>query len=51
MYHAPSFAVNSIYEFCLLCFFSVDFVGSGVLREVLAGKIIREVISPEPSGY
>ncbi len=31
-------AVNSIFELCLLCFFSVDFVGLGMLRDVLPAK-------------
>ncbi len=35
---APSFGVNSIFELCLRCFFSVDFVASGMLRDVLPAK-------------
>ncbi len=31
-------AVNSIFELCLRCVFSVDCVGSGMLRDVLSAK-------------
>ncbi len=37
-FRAPSFTVNSIFELYLRCFFSVDFVGSGMLRDVLPAK-------------
>ncbi len=38
VYREPSFAVNSISELCLRCYFSFDFVGSGMLRDVPPSK-------------
>ncbi len=35
---APRFVIDSIFELCLRCFFSVDFVGSDTLRDVLPAK-------------
>ncbi len=32
------FAIDPTFEFCLRCFFSVDFVGSGMLHDVLQAK-------------
>ncbi len=35
---ASRFIIDSIFELCLRCFFSVDFVGPGMLRDVLLAK-------------
>ncbi len=48
VYRAPSFAVNSIFELCLRCFFSVEFVGSGMLRDVLPAKSSARSPTPSP---
>ncbi len=41
-------AVNSIFELCLQCFFSVDFVGSCMLRDVLPAKSYASLSTPSP---
>ncbi len=48
VYRAPSFTVNSIFELCLRCFFSVDFVSSGMLRDVLPAKSYARSSTPSP---
>ncbi len=37
---APPFVIDSIFERCLRCLFSVDFVGLGMLRDVLLVKVL-----------
>ncbi len=46
------FVIDSSIELCHLCFFSVDFVGSGMLRDVLPTKsFARSLIrSLQPTG-
>ncbi len=46
MLHAPLFVIDSIFELCLQFLFSVDVVGSGLLRKIISG-----VITPEPPIY
>ncbi len=45
---APSFAVNSIFELCLRCFFSVDFIDSGMLPDVLPAESSASLSTPSP---
>ncbi len=36
--HVSRFVIDSAYELCLRCFFSVDYVGLGMLHDVLPAK-------------
>ncbi len=46
------FAIDSTVELCLRCFFSIDFVGSGMLRDVLLAKSSARssTLSPQSIG-
>ncbi len=48
VYSAPSLYVNSIFELCLRCFFSVHFDGSGMLRDALPAKSSVRSSTPSP---
>ncbi len=46
------FVIDSNFELCLRCFFSGDFVGLGMLHDVLPAKSFARSLtrSPQPTG-
>ncbi len=45
-FSAPPFVIDSMFELCLQCFFSVDFVGSGMRHDVLPPKSFARSLTP-----